>query len=105
MPDHAMSKWLRYDIKEGKEDETNGKIVQIRQENQAEETVARNNKASRKDDKKKSITVNGNGKWCAQDKNTNNINPVSQKKDAYDDFTYKYLQKIKYSLLACRYSL
>ena len=51
-------------------------------------------KVSRKNEKKKSITVNVDGKWCDQDKNNNNQNPSVQKKYAYDDITNKYLQQI-----------
>ena len=38
--------------------------------------------------------MNGNGKWCAQDKINNKQNLVIQKKDKYNDVINKYLQKI-----------
>ena len=38
--------------------------------------------------------MNGNGKWCAQDKNKNKQKPYVHKKDVFDDIINKYLQKI-----------
>ena len=72
------------------------KIIPIYQETQAEETAARENKASCKNKKNNIITVNVNEKWCAPDKNNNKQNPFVHKKDAYDDIANKYLQKIEY---------
>ena len=48
----------------------------------------------RKNDENKSITVSGNVKWCYQNKNNNKQDSVVQKKDEYNDFIKKYLQKI-----------
>ena len=50
-PDRATSKRLCLDNKQEKEDETGGKIVPVRHETQAEETAARDNKASYKNEK------------------------------------------------------
>ena len=51
-------------------------------------------KTLRKNEQNKSITVNGNGKWCAQEKINNKQNLVVQKKDAYDDVMNNHLQEI-----------
>ena len=94
MTNHTTAKLPRYDDKQGKEYETGGKIVPIYQEMKTEEIAAQKNKAIWKNEQKNIITVNANGKWCAQEKNTNNKNPVTQKKYAHDDIPNKYLQKI-----------
>ena len=67
-----------------------GKIKPIRQETQAVETAALDDKTCRKKEKKKSIAANENGKWCAQDKISNKQNSVVQEKDAYNDVISKY---------------
>ena len=64
----ARSKRLRYNDKREREYEMGGKIVPIHQENKTEETASRDNKASHKNEKNKSITVNRNGKWRAKEK-------------------------------------
>ena len=52
------------------------------------------NKTCCKNDQKKSITDNRNGKWCAQGEINNTQKSVLQKKDAYDDVINKYIQKM-----------
>ena len=61
---------------------------------QAEEASARDNKTCCKNEKKKSITVIVNVKWCAQEKTINKKNSVVHKKDSYNDAINNYLLKI-----------
>ena len=92
--DCATWKRLLYTDKEDKEDETGSKIVPVHQENLKEDTEARYEKASYKNEQNKIIRVKVNGKWRAQEKTNNKQNSVYQEKGAYNDITYKYLQKI-----------
>ena len=71
-----------------------GKIAPIRQETQAEEAAAWDGRSCRNNDQKKIITVNGNLKWCAQEKINNKQNPAMQEKDGYNDVVNKYIHKI-----------
>ena len=92
--DRATEKLLAYADKEGKYDETGGKTIPIRQEMKMEEAVVWYNKTCRKNERKKSITVNERVKCCSQEKINNNQNLTIHKKDAYNDVLYKYLDKI-----------
>ena len=61
---------------------------------QAEEASSRDDKTCCKNEKKKSITVIVNIKWCSQDKTIDKKNSVIHKKGAYNDAINKYLLKI-----------
>ena len=90
MSDFATKKRLCYSDKQENEDETGRKMALIRQEAQSEEAVARYDKTIGNKEQK-NITVKGNGRWCVQDKIQNKQNSAAQKKDTYNDVTYKYL--------------
>ena len=93
MTDRYAEKLLGYNDQEGKEDKTGGEIIPILQEIKAEEAEAQDDKKIHNNKQKKRITVKVNGKWCAQYRINNRQNSVIHEKDAYNDITYKYLQK------------
>ena len=93
-PNHSTKKRPPYADKEGKEDETGGKIKPIRQKTQAEEAATRDDKTCRNNYQKKSIIVTGNIKWCSHEKISNKQNSIVKKKDEYNDIKNKYLKKI-----------
>ena len=51
-----------------------GNILPINKETQVEETAAKEKNACPKNQQNKSTTVNGNGKWCDQDRINNKQN-------------------------------
>ena len=87
-------KGIPYDDKKGKEYETGSKIAPIHQGMQVEEEATRGNKTRHKNEQKKSIKVDGYGKWCAQDKINNKQNSFVQNKYGYYDVINNYIQKL-----------
>ena len=69
------------------------KFLPIHQETQTEQVVTQGKNPIFKSEKNNIITVHGNVKSCTKDKINNQTNLIVQRKGAYNDVIYRYLQK------------